>query len=205
MEIRCMTSRREFLQTGVAVSTLPFAGPALGAIRTSDHSSVPLYAVIYDTRFEPSVAFARRSAALGLSTREIAGDMTTVWYNDLYHRWKQSPIAIAGLTNRGALFCFEQLGRDQGLRIRFRSEHRPRADGTIEHTLTGPAPMLAAASRITSPASVLGDCLAEIVSGCPDTAVTVSSASFRSHGSLGLSGDDDALYSWVLAPANRPG
>ena len=200
-----MTSRRKFLQTGVAVSTLPFAGPALGAARTSGHSSVPLYAVIYDKRFESSVAFARRSKALGLRTREIAGYMTAVWYNDLYHRWKQSPVAIAGLTNRGALFCFEQLGRDQGLRILYRAEHRPRADGTTEHTLTGPAPMLAEAWRIESPAADFGDGLADILSACPDTAMAVSYARLRSHGSPGLSGDEDALYSWVLAPAIKSG
>ena len=54
--------------------------------------------------------------------------MTRLWFDDIYHRWKESPVAIAGLTAQGQLFCFERLAWDQGLRVVFRAEH-----GAMEH------------------------------------------------------------------------
>ena len=92
-----MTSRREFLKAGLVASALPVAARADFAAP----AAVSLYKVLYDTRFPASVAFARRAAARGLAVHAMAGDMTRFWYDDLYHRWRQEPAAIAGLTADG--------------------------------------------------------------------------------------------------------
>jgi hypothetical protein len=55
----------------------------------------------------------------------MAGDMTRFWYDDLYHRWRQGPAAIAGLTGHGPLFCLERLGWEQRLRVEILREYAP--------------------------------------------------------------------------------
>lgn len=196
-----MTNRREFLLIGVTATALPLASRAAQAVGVdlAEGDAVPLYAVVYDTRFAASVEFARRAEALGFRTRAIEGDMTRLWYEDLYHRWKRGPAAIAGLTAHGPLFCFDQLARDQGMRVVFRGEHRPVPQGT-RHEFSGPAPMLTEALAVGG-ARAFGAPLADVVGRCPRGRSEITSARTRSSARLELPGDDDALYSWVIAPA----
>jgi len=123
-----MTDRRQFLTLGLAASALPLALPrALSAAAPTPAAaaieSLPVYKVLYDIRFPASVAFARRAAARGIAVHAMEGDMTQFWYDDLYHRWRQGPAAIAGLTAYGALFCLERLAWDQRMRVVHRAEH----------------------------------------------------------------------------------
>jgi len=146
-----MTSRREFLQIGVAASTLPLCAGAQALAPLADGDggvdAVPLYKVLYDVRFPASVTFARRAAEWGVATQAMAGDMTRFWYDDLYHRWAQGPAAIAGLTAHGALFCLERLAWDQRMRVVFRAEHKVDALGPVAHDFAGPAELLRGACR----------------------------------------------------------
>jgi hypothetical protein len=119
-----MTSRREFLRAGLVASTLPLAARAELAGTFVGGPAVPLYKVLYDTRFEASVAFARRAEARGITVHAMAGDMTRFWYDDLYHRWRQGPAAIAGLTAHGPLFCLERLAWEQRMRVVYRGPGR---------------------------------------------------------------------------------
>src|SRR5687767_256444 len=97
-----MTNRREFLQIGVAASAWPLVARAAHAAGIDDvRGLVPISAVVYDTRFLESTAFAARSATLGLPVHPIAADMTRLWYEEIYHRWRKEPAAIAGLTTYG--------------------------------------------------------------------------------------------------------
>ena len=105
-----MTSRREFLKVGLTASALLPVGARASFVGVETRASVvPLYKVLYDSRFAASVAFARRAAARGIAVHAMTGDMTPFWYDDLYHRWRKEPVAIAGLTAHGALFCLERL------------------------------------------------------------------------------------------------
>jgi hypothetical protein len=113
-----VTSRREVLKAGLAASAVLPLGVRAGSI--AEPPAVTLYKVLYDTRFPASVAFARRAASRGLSVFAMAGDMTRFWYDDLYHRWRQGPAAIAGLTAHGALFCLERLAWEQRMRVVYR-------------------------------------------------------------------------------------
>jgi hypothetical protein len=198
-----MTSRREFLQIGLAASALPLAAQTARAAGLADPSPAPvtLYKIVYDARFPESVAFGRRAAQLGVRAHAIEGDMTQFWYDDLSHRWKQGPVAIAGLTAHGPLFCFEQLGRDQRMRVVFRAEHRPTSAG-VAHELSGPNALLddarAAASRADWSAA-----MADVVTHCPSGRAEIGTAlvSYRGVHAFPAALDGDALYSWVIAPA----
>lgn len=53
--------------------------------------------------------FAAEARSLGLPVHAIEGDITDVWFHDFSLRRKQEPVAIAGLTAHGPLFCLERL------------------------------------------------------------------------------------------------
>jgi hypothetical protein len=160
---------------------------------------------------EESIAFAERSAALGLRAHAIDGDMTRLWYDEIYHRWQQRPTALAGLTAHGPLFCFAELARDVGMRVVFRAEHRPTGGGAIAHTFTGPVPKLTAALTACDRPGSLWTAMAEIVARCPSGRTEIAAAG-RTVGmarreerprDAGLP-DAVTLYTWVIAPATCP-
>jgi len=194
-----MANRREILQVGAAMA-LPLSAHADWITDVHATTGVPLDTVVYDSRFPAARHFGAQSRSLGHRTREFSGDMTSVWYDDLYHRWRQAPAAIAGMTTAGALFCFEQLALDHRMRPVFRAEHRVVGDGSVAHRMTGPAALLSLAVHSVAAEADLGRSLAALVTQCPGTG-PASSAEFRSTG--GDMAEDTVLYSWVIAPSVR--
>lgn len=122
-----MVTRRDVVLGGIATTSLPLL--AVAAMKPAAAQREPrYYKVIYDERFPESVAFANRAGARGLAVHAIQGDMTAVWYHDLQPAWKRKPVAIAGMTAHGPLFCLERLAWDFGMRVTMR---KPHADGLI--------------------------------------------------------------------------
>ena len=123
-----MVSRRKILQGGIAATSLPLvAGFSLAPLqpaeaRALDHPS--LYKVLFDNRFAAARAFGRAAGWRGESVHGFDGDVTNVWYNDLYLRWQKGAAAISGFTAHGALFCLEQLAWDVRMRVVYRAEHQ---------------------------------------------------------------------------------
>jgi hypothetical protein len=196
-----MTSRREFLQIGITATAWPLAPAAVRAAGELSSAPLSLYKVIFDRRFAASIEFAARAQSLGLAVHGMDGDMTRFWYDELYHEWKKVPAAIAGLTAHGPMFCFEQLARDQGMRVVFRAEHRLGAAG-VEHTLTGPLALLNESTVLNDRGARWASCMADLVSHCARGRAEISSAAAVSRGAwLGLKPESDALYSWIIAPA----
>ena len=192
-----MTSRREVLKAGFAASAmLPLGVPASVAA----DETVTIYKVLYDTRFPASVSFARRAAARGLSVHATAGDMTRFWYDDLYHRWRQEPAAIAGLTAQGALFCLERLAWEQRMRVVYRGEHVPQEGGGIVHRFEGPAQLASVAAAATADAGWAA-ALADIVAECPSGCISRSAA--RASTARAGAEPPEALFSWLIAPLVR--
>jgi hypothetical protein len=185
------------LKGGLAVAALPFAARA--GFAGAAPAAAPLYRVLYDRRFPASVAFARRAAELGLAVHGIDGDMTQFWYRDLYHRWRQSPAAIAGLTAYGALFCLERLAWDQRMRVVYRGEHELAAKPCVAHRLDGPDSMLAAAD-LGRAAAGWPAVLAEVVARCPGSPAARHTARLVSRPAAP---EFEPLYSWVIAPVTR--
>lgn len=196
------TSRREFLLIGAGATAWPLvAGAAHAAGVDAGVDATRLAAVVYDTRFPDSVAFARRCEALGAETHATDGDMTRLWYDDIHRLWQQGPAAIAGLTAHGPLFCFAELARVVRMRVVFRAEHRAVASGGT-HMLTGPMPMVSDALRACRQDASLGPAMADIVVRCPRGRVEMASATVETTGVIPTR-DDEPLYTWVIAPAVR--
>lgn len=121
-----MASRREFIQASIVASALPII--AVAADVTSQPDASRFYKVVFDHGFPASVQFGMEMERLGATVHGIRGDITDLWFRDLYYRWKQGPAAIAGMTAYGALFCLERLAWDSGMRVLSRTDH-PAADG----------------------------------------------------------------------------
>jgi hypothetical protein len=199
-----MASRREFLQIGVAALTLPIAagGSLSSPTSLSDgEPSIPLYKMVFDERFAASRAFAEEGGRLGVSAHGIKGDMTALWYRDLYARWKEGPAAIAGMTAHGAIFCLERLAWDQRMRVVFRADHRLLPDGSIEHALSGPTSMLRQAVTLSSETHWAEE-MAGIVTRCPANRPQSSLANVIGP-TVKRADDPEHLISWLIAPVHR--
>jgi hypothetical protein len=159
-----------------------------------------LYKALYDLRFADSIAFARRVESLGVAVHAIEGDMTRVWYDDLYHRWRSGPAAIAGLTAHGPLFCLERLAWDHGMRVVFRAEHKFSSAACVAHELTGPVVMLDEASGLDM-SETWAARIADVVTRCPRGRAEIASTALSLGQRAGRA--EDSLYSWVIAPAIR--
>ncbi len=208
-----MTSRRGFIQASVAMAT---AG-ALGTVAVSLASgpTVPAtnrnkllkpHAVVVDQRFAESVEFGRTLALLGAHTYAMRGDVTDVWYSQLYPLWKAGGAAVAGLTGSGVLFCLERLAWDHGLRVVHRGSHEPFGEDRILHAMLGAADpgamQLQTAARTTPWATALARSISQMESPCravpTGLALRPSCATRRAD-----QGADSALFSWVIAPPAR--
>jgi len=114
-----MTSRREFLHAGLT-GAVALGVSCVAWSTTHLITDEPLYAVIFDDRFPASAVLARQLAGARTPMRGIRGDVTSLWYHDLFFQWKKGPSRIAGVTTSESLFCLEMLGRDSGLSVRAR-------------------------------------------------------------------------------------
>ncbi|HEX5419030.1 MAG TPA: hypothetical protein VFY39_03455 [Gammaproteobacteria bacterium] len=215
-----MTSRREFLQIGIAAGAWPLAPgsalsrpPAAGSSPSPSYRFVPLYKVVFDTRFPASLAFAARARELGLGVHGFEGDITAFWYQELDGVWRRASAAqrgegppaaaIAGLTAHGPLFCLEHLAWERGLRVVFRAEHAAQEAGVIEHRLSGPADMLHEGRHLAAAGEGWAPRLAEMAVRCPRGRTEISSARIRADVPSGSGALGETLYSWVIAPAAR--
>lgn len=142
-------NRREMLQSGIAATALPMVGGAgwLPALQPEDVrvQPLPIYKLIFDQRVGAARAFGREMLQQGLAVQPFDGDMTNLWYDDLYPRWRTNPVAIAGLTAHGPLFCLERLAWDFHMRVVLRADHRRAAKGSFGRALTGQASLKDAA------------------------------------------------------------
>ncbi len=157
--------------------------------------------MVFDERFAPAVQFGRAAERAGVAAHPIRGDMTSFWYHELDARWKASPVAIAGMTAHGPMFCFEILARDHGLRLVYQAEHACAA-GEVRHTISGPMPLLRRSASLEAAGAVWPARLAEMVAACP--------AEPRASGALDLVTPteataplDEPLFTWVIAPVSR--
>lgn len=197
-----MASRREFLQMGVAALALPISSHTAVAPAASladrEPWATPLYKVVFDQRFTSSRTLAAEAKRLGVPVYGIRGDMTDLWYHDLYARWKQGPAAIAGMTEHGAIFCLERLAWDQRMRVVFRADHRYLADGSIEHALSGPTAMLRQALGLSQAPNWAFE-MAGLLTRCPASRTQLSLANVIGPTVRDVD-DPEHLISWLIAP-----
>ncbi len=165
--------------------------------------TLPIYKVLYDRRFNATAAFAAEAGRSGTSLSGISGDVTDLWFNDLYHRWRKSPAAIAGMTSHRAWFVLDMIARDAGMRTVFRGHHQPLASGSAVHELFGPHPLLTRQATLRAAKANWATEVARIVTEFPAASVSIDKA----HSTIGEVRDRpvgaETLVSWVIAAPSR--
>jgi hypothetical protein len=114
--------RRQFCVCGAAIAAGLAAGRAFAAaaaLSDAPPASLPLYKVIFDTRFAASREFGMAAASAGRMTAAIQGYVTELWSNDLRRQWAAGRVAIAGMTTMPSFFCLQQLAKDHWMRAVF--------------------------------------------------------------------------------------
>jgi hypothetical protein len=107
-----MVNRRTVLKIGIgALVNLPILG------------GNAFQRAIFDERFAECRAFAAELHRAGVFTSAISGDVADLWYGDLRAHLRKNRFPVTGLTDRLALFCLEELSRDVGMRVIFRTDH----------------------------------------------------------------------------------
>jgi hypothetical protein len=155
---------------------------------------------IFDAEFVAGRAFANAARALGMTTHAISGDVTSLWYTDLYFCWQRGSTVIAGLTGASALFCLEKLAWDAGHRVVLRVDHAPLEGGGVKHTFRGPREMLDSSFPLPrNRRAHWGAGMARLAMQCPaSTARRESCAIVTPSSSADLW--CEPLVSWVIAP-----
>ena len=180
-----MPNRREFLQTGAAVSAIAANGVISGAEGAArDARSSGLRRAIYDDRYVEGRWFAAVIGEHGVPTRALdGGDITRFWYDELDPLLKREARAVAGFTQFGPMFVVEQLALERGMQLALRVEHRTSADGTLRHSFSGPRETLALAADREPPnrvaATSQGDGTPRAAMNMVGTVVTSSSSMMR--------------------------
>jgi hypothetical protein len=198
-----MVNRRQILQGGIAVTSLPIVSQVAWGATPEPQTPLLLYKVVYDERFAESRTFGDEARRLGAPVHAIQGDVTSLWYDDLCVRWRNGAAAIAGLTAHGALFCLERLAWDAGMRVVFRADHKPTVDGSFHHSLQGPMQMVRAASSLRDAGTDWSCRIANVVIGCPADVSNKKQRAVYAATSAATGEDGEALTSWVIAPV-RP-
>jgi hypothetical protein len=196
-----MTNRRELLHVGLAAAALPLSSGAYAiSAGGSGAAAMEIYKALYDVRFPASVRFAASVAATGVALAPMSGDMTRFWYDDLYHRWKESPVAIAGMTGYGALFCLEQLASAERLRVTLRVRHSSAERGVV-HDIEGPDTLVhSLADSLSAPDWVVA--MADAVRRCPSRRAKAAAAARTLEPAVAVA-TSEPLYSWVIGPPAR--
>lgn len=197
-----MTSRREFLHLGAAALVVPASArlglPIVPSYWSAQTAPMSFYKVVFDARFSACRDFADAAQHLGLPIQAIRGDVTDLWFDDLYTCWKKGPAAIAGMTQKGALFCLNLLAADQRMRLMYLGEHARQADGHVDHVFAGPPEVLRRAATMGKGYPDWSDRVANLMSRFPANAAEVTPLIVAP-----LAGHVDApehLVSWVIAP-----
>ncbi len=149
-----MVNRRSVLKIGAAtVAGALVKLPALGRDLSPARAHIAFQRAVFDERFAECRAFAAELRSAGVFTSAIRGDVANLWYGDLRAHLSENRLPVAGLTDRAALFCLEELARDVGMRVIFRADHiidqtTGNTNGHAQHTAVGPASLVAATSNL---------------------------------------------------------
>jgi hypothetical protein len=151
---------------------------------------------VFDRRFPQSLAFAERAKGQGITQAGIAGEISTLWFDEILPALHARPMAVIGLTSIGALFCFEQMAWSIGLRVRLRIDHRKGAGG-ISHIPSADLPW-AMRVQLEGAGEAFGGPAVDAALGCRPAWGDCTHAIVPRSAASGT----DALVTWVIAPLN---
>ena len=203
-----MGTRREFLQEGFKLAALAVAAPPAFAASTPLASGplqhIDVYKLVADMHSAPSRDFARTAARMGLATHIGESDITSLWFHDLYPRWIQQPVAIAGLTSPESLFCLERLAWDHGMKVIYKAQHVPAHSGHVTHRLTGSGQAVSQFERLYQQnPSAWASRTARILATFPSEPGDRLQKIVESNSADAPGWLERPLTSWLIAPATR--
>jgi len=209
-------SRRRFVATGLSVSAAASVGAAASVSGIpSNHAPAnctiglqyPLHLALIDTRFPAAKVFGRTMGLRGVTLARYDGDVTPIWFHKLDPVWRQHPLAVAGLTTEGALFCLEQMAWDYGMRVAYRGFHHGLPDGGVQHLLESSARRPQDVKGRISGLQPWPEDVAELIARIdePTTAFPSdpqgrSQANYRTRSRS--TATEPHLVSWLIAPKN---
>lgn len=201
-----MTNRREFVQSGVALAAAAAsmrAGAVFSDARGAADASVlrPLR-VLCDRSLAETAAYAVAAAGRGLPVSVFHGDVASAWMNEIEPLWKTQPVAVAGLTETGALFCLEYLARDYGMAVAYRVEHARRPAGAVRHAVAGPKPIAGWARALARAGGHWPARAAALAASYPPGLEPATPIPLLDV-AASRAGASRALYSWMIVPAGR--
>jgi hypothetical protein len=193
-----VATRRQFIQSGLALSAVPLTGISALSLRggETEVASLRIERFVFDNRFAAAVELARYAAQHDIPLAETSGDLTDLWYNDFDRRWKQAPMALAGMTTRGGLFVLETLAADHRMLVVYRGTHQASQDGGARHVLSGPAPLIARATRHST--ARFWERLGQAMNECPPDGRQVAERTLTTS-AVHMAGGEP-LFSWLIAP-----
>jgi hypothetical protein len=191
-----MTNRRDVLRGGVALPVLSLAEAPFASAVAATGQSLTLERFIFDVRFAEAGAIADRVERAGVALSPIADDLMTLWYDELDLKWREKPMALAGVTLVEALFVLETFALDRNMHVVFRGEHGLVENGKIAHRLAGPAALV---ERLSPLPAEWEPALAAALTECPLGSPEIARAELVSDGAA-LSLRDMPLVSWIIAP-----
>lgn len=183
-------TRRAALRAGVVASALGVAGYATAGVGRAD---VPVAVAIHDRRFPQAEAFAGRAREMGTPSLSFAQDMTRLWFEEVSPRLGDTGAPIIGLTDARALFCFEQLAWDRGMRVRLRIDHLQRKARFV-HVSATPLPPVTLA-QLHAAGEAFGGCSADATLESRPVWGDCTHVSSQ-HGAT----EGDRLVTWAIAP-----
>ena len=175
-------TRRQLLQAAGGVGLI--AGVPHSISRAT---GMPLHRVVFDSHHDQSVRFAIEARRQGVEPSDTRGDVAALYVRDLMTRWRESAIAVAGLTPHSQLFGLRLLAETPRLRLVFMQEME-------SGEAYGPA-TVCKAPRSADPAAT-----ARLLCDWPAHDATVA----RGRSNILLAQDhpftNDALVAWLMAP-----
>ena len=134
-----MVNRRSVLKQIGAATVAATLVEMPGLAKSGPPSLCAIQRAVFDERFAESRAFGGQLGRAGVFTSAIRGDVAKLWYEDLRVQLRQNRASVAGLTDRSALFCLEELARDVAMRVVFRMDHtidESGFGGTMAHLIS---------------------------------------------------------------------
>ncbi|HLF11740.1 MAG TPA: hypothetical protein VJA26_11045 [Gammaproteobacteria bacterium] len=197
-----MASRRELMQYALAVSALAAVPLARSASRVAAPEHHSLFKVIVDRTLDGSAAFAAEAARRSAPVQMLGSDIGSVWINEIEPHLRNRPAAIAGFTGGAPLFCLELLARDYGMRVVYRAEHSPCADGRMAHSVTGADALADWAGVLRSAKWRWSTVAAELATTCPrEVQPSPNTALLDLSERPGIA--RQSQFSWLIAPYAR--
>jgi hypothetical protein len=192
-----MVNRRSVLKIGAAtVAGALVKMPVSGRNQSPTRAHMAFHRAVFDERFAECRGFAAELHSAGVRTSAIRGDVAKLWYGDLRAHLSENRLPFAGLTDRAAVFCLEELARDVSMRVVFRADHIIGQNGHIQHSAVGPASLVAAARNLPQEAG-FGRTVAALF-GQFDISEPLDLAAQKRTGPFS-SENKTALVSWLIA------